>query len=287
MAASRARPKPSIDPEALELELARVRQRVLAEGAVKLSALKPKALRDALVPRLVGEGLEANASWLRRPLAAQLHDALGHGVMLSRKALAALVRGASAAELQRTLKDAEGRGALRRVLRGKTETFTGPDAVLVGERDVGELRRALGALDKMLAKVTKTKGLSLLRSDVEEALGEAWQVLKRRATVVAEPAPTVPPAADVTLDVLLSAVDASRDERTGMSFVPKVVARLLPQMPLAVVQEVLLTAARHERIELRPEGGLSRLTPEELEACPPGPGGTRLSWVRRVDEGAR
>jgi hypothetical protein len=63
--------------------------------------------------------------------------------------------------------------------------------------------------------------------------------------------------------------------------VPAIVRRLSAAMPLPDALELLMRAARRELIELRPEGGLGRLSEEELALCPPGPAGTRLSWARR------
>jgi hypothetical protein len=96
------------------------------------------------------------------------------------------------------------------------------------------------------------------------------------------------PAASAVVDplaALLAALDAVRDVGSGMSFVPAVVRRLSAAMPVSEALELLMRAARRELIELRPEGGLGRLSGEELALCPPGPAGTRLSWARR-SEGA-
>jgi hypothetical protein len=85
------------------------------------------------------------------------------------------------------------------------------------------------------------------------------------------------------MNSLLSAVDATRDPRTGLSFVPAIVARLKAELDSARVTAALLEAARNGLLELRPEGGIQRLSREELLVCPPGPQGTRLSWARRPD----
>ena len=290
----RSRAVPALDPAALEAAVQRARTRLLAEGAVKLSTLQPKSARQALQARLVAEGFEASASWLRRPLAEQLNEALAQGATVAKKSLASAVRGASAAELKQALVEAERAGRLRRVLRGKLETFTGADTRVLAAAQISCLRKLLSELEKALGQAVRKKGMTLLSSDVEEALGDA-----RRMLGETQPKGAGCPSAALTLGgpaeaaaepaqhvaSLLAALEATRDERTGLSFVPKLVTRLLPAMPLAVAQSVLLAAARRELIELRPEGGLNRLAAEELELCPPGPGGTRLSWARRVDGG--
>ena len=259
------------------------RARLLAEGAVKVSSLQPKSARESLQARLVAEGFEASTSWLRRPLAEQLNEVLAQGATVAKKSLASAVRGASSAELNRALVEAERAGRLRRVLRGKLEAFTGADTPVLAVEQISGLRKLLSGLEKALGQAARKKGMTLLSSDVAETLEEVRSLLSPAQRQHADSPSEV--AAEPAQDVasLLAALDATRDERTGLSFVPKLVTRLLPAMPLAVAQSVLLAAARRELIELRPEGGLNRLAPEELELCPPGPGGTRLSWARRMD----
>ena len=66
----------AVGAEEVDAEVARLRQRLQREGAVKLPALKPAARRDEIAERLVAEGFELGAAFVRTPLAAQLHDAL-------------------------------------------------------------------------------------------------------------------------------------------------------------------------------------------------------------------
>jgi hypothetical protein len=285
MAASRSKgAKPGLDPDAIERELIALAERLRTEGAVRLSTITPKALREGLVARLPVQGFEVSSTWVRRPVSEQLWEALAHGAILDKKSLANSVRGATAPELTRALVDLEASGKIRRVLRGKSESFTGshnevllPDAVRTLSRSFSELAKTLTAADK--------KGSTLLASDIEEALARARDVLtaKRRNCGPAEASrkESVPDG----LGSLLRALDALRDEGTGLSFVPSIIQRLLPKTPVAVAHEMLLAAAREEIIELRPEGGLARLTKEELQLCPPGPAGTRLSWARRLGGG--
>lgn len=68
----------------------------------------------------------------------------------------------------------------------------------------------------------------------------------------------------------------------GLVFVPSAV-RALEAHGVEAVQAALLAAHRAGRIELQPEGGLNRLSREELALCPPGPQGTRLSWARLLE----
>jgi hypothetical protein len=326
----RKRTSPEFGDEVIESVLAQLRERLSAEGAVKLSTLKPVALREALEPRLLEAGFELTPAFVRRPLAAQLHDALAREGAVASSDLGHVVRGATRAELEQIVLEAEELGQLQRALRGRVEpaAATGRNAqrmdssewlvlatgqrVLDGER-LATLREACTDLAKLLEAASKKKNVGLLASDVEHMLSAASRVLDddsaQNTPAAADPglpareatgpasrprAPlrgaaasaSVPRAAApvASLARLLAAVDAVRDERTGMSFVPAIVQRLSSDMAVATAQEALLTAARQELIELRPEGGLGRLSGEELALCPPGPSGTRLSWARRNAE---
>lgn len=284
MAASRAkRTKPVLDPALLGRELDALRERLKADGAVQLSKIRPPALKEAAIARLPEEGYELGKSWLRRSIAEQVRAALAHGALLTKTALAASVLGATGPELQRALAALEASGEVRRVLRGARESFAGAEAEVLGVNEQRALLEPVMELATLLKAAAKKKGATLLASDVEGLL--------HRAAALAAPARTGAAAASKSsgregLYRVLAALDATREERTGLSFVPRLVQRVITDMPAAVAHQVLLAAARDELIELRPEGGLARLTEQELELCPPGPGGTRLSWARRLASNA-
>jgi hypothetical protein len=274
-----------VSPGEIELGLRELRERLRAEGAVKIASILPKGAQAELRARLSAEGYEVAGTWLRRPVNEQIRDALGHGAALTKKALASVVRGVSGPELTRVVSELEKGGELYRVLRGKSETFTGSGAAVLATPSLAALKPVIAQLSRALAAVSKKKGMTLLASDVDDWLAEARGVLDRNAPGGKPvPPPSSGPAGGSAS--LLDALDATRDERTGLSFVPRVVERLLPSVSLAVAHEMLLQAARDERIELRPEGGLARLTGAELGLCPAGPGGMRLSWARRLDGAA-
>jgi len=284
----------------LEGELARLRQRLAREGALKLSTLKAGALRDEICERLVAEGFELGATFLRQPLAAQLHDALSRQEAIAVNELPERVRGASRTELAQAVDAQVARGELRRILRGRAEYVVGARHAVLGERRLAALRDTFSDLAKMLEAASKKKNVGLLASDIEQMLSAAQRVLEEDSAprpidevaadeAVTAPAPAVAPravaqarvAAPAEVDPLLAALDAARDPGSGMSFVPAIVRRLSAAMPVSDALELLMRAARRELIELRPEGGLGRLSDEELALCPPGPAGTRLSWARR------
>jgi hypothetical protein len=270
----------ALDETRVEAELAALRRRLELDGGVKLSTIRPKALAGRLATVLATEGFESNGTWIRRPLGEQLERALSHGAALDRKSLAAQMRGASAAELRRALLDAERAGQVRRVARGRAEVLVGGAVPVLSGAELQGLSARVGALDKALAGAARKKGLALLVSDVQQALEEVTQLLPRSGAVRAAESGGEP-----ALRTVLAAVGAARDGNSGLSFVPDVVRRLLPTMSVAVAREVLLLAASRELLELRPEGGLGRLSAEDLELCPPGPARTRLSWARLLEGG--
>lgn len=274
-----------VSAEEVELGVAALRERLRVEGAIRISSIAPKAAQGELCARLAAEGHELAGTWLRRPIREQLRDALGHGAALTKQGLAGAVRGAGGPELMRVASELEKSGELYRVLRGKSETFTGPGAAVLSAPSLAALKPVIAELSRALAAVSRKKGMTLLANDVDDLLAAARGALGRNA-VRGLVVPTPEGSAAGGAAALLDALDATRDERTGLSFVPRVVERLLPNVSLAVAHEMLLQAARDERIELRPEGGLARLTGAELGLCPAGPGGMRLSWARRLEGAA-
>jgi hypothetical protein len=206
------------------------------------------------------------------------------------------------AELARAL-DSVARAALRRLQGACAELAGGvrPAAFAQPQRRRAVLRATRSDLAKMLDTASKKKNDARLASGIDPVLSAAQRVLEEDSALkpsteegapdeaVTAPAPAVAariaaPAAEASTDPLaelLLALDAVRDARSGMSFVPAIVRRLSGAMPLPRALELLMQAARRELIELRPEGGLGRLSDEELALCPPGPAGTRLSWARR------
>jgi hypothetical protein len=263
----------------VDAALSEVEERLNRDGAVKLNELKPKALRDALVPRLVEKGFEATKAQLRRPLLAQLNEALSHGALVPVTALASHVQGATGPELKAAVALAVKSGRARLVLRGKAEVLCGPEVKVVDSAQLTRIRDRALALSKLVEKVTKKPGLMLLAQDLDEALTEL------RSAVPAVPVTEKKPEDD-GLAALLSAVDSTRDARSGLSFVPAIVGRLAPEIATPRAIELLMAAAARELLELRPEGGIGRLSEAELSVCPPGPHGTKLSWVRRLGGGA-
>jgi hypothetical protein len=271
-------PKTTAKPKAappVETLVEEARKHLTEHGVVKLTSIAPKAVRDAVVSSLVQCGFEQTKSSLRVPLATQLRNALAHGTTISRSALGAHLRGATKPEITSTVDAAVRQGLVHRVWRGRAESVVAVGAEVLPAEGIDLLSAQLGELAKALAKAQKAPGLTLLTSDVREALEKAQRSLP--LTPMKKP-PTA-------VDRVLQTVDSVRDSKTGLSFIPKVIAQLSNTMDTTTATRALLQAAEHDLLELRPEGGLARLSQAELALCPPGPQGTRLSWARRLSGG--
>jgi hypothetical protein len=270
---------------------AALRDELKREGAVKLNSIKPTGVRAAIVERLSRDGFEATKTVIRRPLQVQLREALEHGALVPVKSLASHVRGATASELRREMEIAVSEGAAQVILRGTAEVLAGPEVRVLSATEIQVLRMRVAELGKALEKVTRKRGLSLLVADANAVLSDAIVAVGAQAPAklgARAPSPTPESNAphDHAMQALLDAVDSARDVRTGLSFVPTVVGRLAPALSSSAAVKLLLAAAERELLELRPEGGIGRLSEAELSVCPPGPHDTRLSWARRLTGGA-
>jgi len=246
-------------------------------GFVKLSAIKPTQARDAVVSKLVARGFELTRTNLRVPLPEQLRGALAHGATIAISALPAHVLGASKPELKALVDQAVRDGVAHRILRGRVESVVGASTEVLSPEAARTLSRVLGELASALSKASKASGLKLLSADVREALEMAQKAVPKAASAKL--------ASESAIARVLQVVDVMRDGKTGLSFVPQVVERLAESMDTQAATQALLDAAARDLLELRPEGGLARLSSAELALCPAGPQGTRLSWVRRLAGG--
>lgn len=90
-------------------------------------------------------------------------------------------------------------------------------------------------------------------------------------------------------DRFVNIVEAARklaDPRMGgLVFVPALVDAL--RLPIEEAHTAILAADRNGELELRPESGLGRLTPEEKRKCPHMDDGTLLSWARLTSAAGR
>ena len=249
-----------------------------SDGVVKLTALGPAAVRAQVAAEVAKHGFEVTKSALRKPVGEQLKQVLTDGAFVGLKSVAAHLSGATAAEAKSAALALVASGDAHLVLRGKEEVLVPANAAVLSRKQLLEFV----SFAKTVAKVASSKnGLSLLHADVIEAVARAVPPNGSKSVARAERK-----AAEPVLFNVLAAVDATRDVRTGLSFVPSVVARLHPSLSSDAAREALLKAANEGLVELRPEGGINRLSAEELNLCLPGPQGTRLSWARRTESNA-
>ena len=278
----KAKPKaaPGV-PDVAQL-VANASAKIESEGAVKISALGPKALRTLVLSELAKHGFETTQAVVRKAVATQLELALASGAFIPLKQAAAHAPGATAPEAKRIALALVASGTARLVLRGTEEVLVPAGAEVLSRQELVRFE----ALAKSVAKAARSKsGASLLRADLMEAIAQALPSRERapNARGVQNTAAPLEARASQAWQRLLSAVDATRDQQTGLSFVPAIVARLRPDLDPETAQAQLLAAANSGLLELRPEGGINRLSAEELSLCPPGPQGTRLSWARRTE----
>ena len=256
------------------------------EGSVKLTALGPASVRAALLDELTNEGFEITKSVVRKPIAEQLEALLADGAFIPLKTVAVHTAGATVAEAKQVALRLVAVGTARLVLRGTEEVLVPSNVAVLSRQEL----EGFEAVAKIVAKAAQSKnGASLLRADLDDALAKALPDGSPTAnTRVSRVNPAMnPPKTNSGPDEntlrLLSAVDATRDVNTGLSFVPAIVARLQPSLNSDAARAALLLAANRGFLELRPEGGINRLSAEELALCPQGPQGTRLSWARRTE----
>ena len=254
-------------------------ERIDSEGSVKISSLGPKSAQVSVVDALRKGGLEVTKTTVRTPLGRQLIDAVERTQHVPMQSITAFVSGARAAEARKVAECLVAEGRLVKVIRGSAEVLVSGTEAVYSREEIARLRKTLDALGKALGKVSKQRYATLLRRDVLDQLEEMLPAARRTT----RPSATENGRPGDALSKVFAALDATRDEAMGLSFVPRVLEQLQPEMGADVARKSLLDAAARGLVELRPDGGLNRLTREELEMCLPGPQGTRLSWARRVE----
>ena len=243
---------------------------VQRDGAILKTEITRRSSRTQVLDvfdALVRAGLEVSARFVRRPLETQILERLNGGP-LSLRGLDKVVRGATARETAQMATSLVDRNRARFVVRGKDLLLARPDAPVLDTHAQQRLKAAVGALGASLALADKKDGC-LLQSDVDDAL----------KPFVGSPAPL----ASAAIHDVASLVDAHR-EGSGLTSVPKLVRLLGGLSARDALHAELLRGARAGRFELRPESGMGRLSAEDASFCISGPQGSRLSWVRRIEE---
>src|SRR5262249_33507890 len=126
---SGARAKTTTATSAADLDelFERARAALGESGVYSLAKVKSKEAREALRSRLVTAGFEVSQSTVRRPLEAQLRDAVAHRATVAVKSLGSHVRGAKATEIKKAVEALARKGEARVVLRAAVETLTSVD----------------------------------------------------------------------------------------------------------------------------------------------------------------
>lgn len=274
--------KEKISEEALLLKaLVKARAALEDKGVAGAAQLGSPKLRPQVVHRLQQEGFELAGKRVRVPLESQLSALVEAGAHTPLTQLAKRLGGTTSAEAKKSAIQLCKAGGAQLILRGKvlslvpaSESTLEPQAL---KRLVLELTDSL----KWLKKAATTKpSSSVLRSDWAEVL-ELWTSLL--SSVSASAAPPRPQGDWASLRGVLMAL---ADEDTGLTSVPVLAQRLSKEFPQLDLKLLLLSAHRKSRVELRPEGGIGRLSADEVALCPRGAGGLPLSWVRLLGEGA-
>jgi hypothetical protein len=239
------------------------------DGAILKTEVAKRSSRTQLLEvfdALVRAGFEISARFVRRALETQLLERLD-GAPVPLRGLDKLLRGATAREITEAATSLVDRGRARLVARGKDMLIARPDAAVFDARARQRLKATVQALAASLV-LAERKGASVLKADVDDAL--------RPFVGLAAPVATT------SLHDVAALVDAHR-EGSGLTSVPKLVRMMGGASMRETVHAELLRGARAGRFELRPESGMGRLSAEDASFCIPGPQGSRLSWVRRIE----
>jgi hypothetical protein len=262
----------SIDLDAL---VGRIDDLVRAHGALPRDELRAiKRHLFAIAPRLVARGLEVGSN-VRRPLEAQLLDLANDGFM-PRKGLERRVAGASAREVKETVERLVRGGALVDVVRESGPGLMTPGGDVLDAMDLAELLRCLSKVQKLVRRARPARGTrpTVLRGDVSAPLAR-WI----EPAIDAVPAAESPRRAGSSplVDVLAREIRRRSRETSLPIRVPDLLRAT--GTPVAEGKRALIDGAALGLFELEPESGMGRLSGEDAELCPPGPMGTRLSWV--------
>lgn len=256
--------------------LDRVDALVQAHGAVPRAQMRTfRRHLPELESGLVLRGHEVGST-IRRPLEMQIL-ALAETGFVPAKGLPRRVAGATARELRETMSRLVARGALVQVVRQAGPGWSLPSAELASEQELREWALAVTALQKLLrkAKPGKKTALRVLRDDLCAPLS----ALLIEASTSEPPSQAVPaPAPSPAREALAREIERRVRGASRPLRVPDLIRSL--GVPVEEGQRALLDGASRGLFQLEPESGMGRLSREEAYLCPPGPMGTRLSWVR-------
>lgn len=124
-------------------------------------------------------------------------------------------------------------------------------------------------------------GTGIAYGEVEGAMFAADDEERRAAGIPASAEPTWK-STPREIERLMVAIVAELDPAIGAAFIPNVMRRMMREYKYSPteIRRMMREASERGLVELRLEGGLGRLTPEERGLTVPGPQDTILSWVR-------
>lgn len=261
--------------EQLEAAVAGARAVLATKGMATGAQLGAPGVRPQVVQRLCSEGYEPTAKGVRVALDAQYLALMADGKPLPLTELKKRLKGASANDAKELVAELRRTSRAKVIVRGKQQCL-----VPAGERVIegGTLKAIadhLKATTGWLAKVRSDKaGGAVLEADLLADLDALKALLQNTG-----------PEQGVSLELALrGAILALRDEDSRLASIPQLSRRLRGRAAPKDVIEVLLLEYRRGKLELRPEGGLGRLSPEDRALCPKGAGGEPLSWVALLQE---
>ena len=265
-------PRTSVDPATLSTIVDRAKR----EGALKPTTLGlGKLTRTAeaeLVEGLARAGLEHTGKAIRLPLRQQLlslFDRAGDAG-LAASAIPRGVKGArSAAEVALVLRELADEGLVTPVAESKTLRWARRSDSLLSEVELDELAALAKQLADLAKKTKAPKGKArptLTRASLEAAAG----MLHRFASTH---------SGNDVRSALRAALRVAPSPG-GLVRVPDVIRALDGTHPPATLLAELEALAREGWLELRPEAGIGRMSPEDRAACPKALDGTPLSYAR-------
>jgi len=266
-----------------------VERQVRRRGAVASRQLtKVKLTRDAqqrLYEALAQRGLEWTGKHVRVPLAEQVSALLDDKGHLPFQTLKRRVKGATnVTELRKTVGALHDRDEARFVMEGRKEIVARPSGAILSADALSRLNEASEQLAKLLRTARPRKGRpspTLWRKDVTAALARLMVDGSR------EPAAPRTAGGDGNTserEAVLGAIDRLEGKDGPLVFVPDVAREVSGRVAAAAVRQALLDAAFAGELELRPESGVGTLSAADAALCPRGPGGTVLSYARRLPQ---
>jgi hypothetical protein len=279
-----ARPAPAPAPlsdSVVATLVADVRKR---RGVAKRDLPKvPPAHRAALDDAFRAAGLEVLRNAVRIPARAQLLALLDDGAAVDEKGLVkrlACVTGLEAKSLVTTLVREE---VVRRVERPTGPALSSSAAPIFAPESATRLARDLEHALQWVRRVTrspKRPRAELLAKDVADLL-ERLGALAPRGAHARSVTPVPSGAPSSLLERVTHAAVQLAAAHNGLAPVPLLVRAI--DASTASVHAALLEGHARGWLELQPESSMGRLGTDDLALCPPGPEGTRLSWVRPID----